>query len=151
MKLYRVADLDDGVSYFHIPVDGAGNYSRTVHYKLQVSRSPLPAPVVVSPTHPEGKEALLRTPVFRWSIDGRDRLKGFLYSMSKNTAERPSKFTNDFETTFHNLDDGRYFFSIAAVDRTNTVSRVATYEIIINKAESIDASVYDGLRRGSRR
>ncbi len=149
VKLYRVADLDDGVSYFHIrAVDGAGNYSRTVHYKLQVSRSPLPAPVVVSPTHPEGKEALLRTPVFRWSIDGRDRLKGFLYSMSKNTAERPSKFTNDFETTFHNLDDGRYFFSIAAVDRTNTVSRVATYEIIINKAESIDASVYERIAKG---
>src|SRR5208337_2823099 len=49
-----VNNLDDGITYFHIrAIDGAGNMSRTVHYKLQVSSNPLAMPVIVSPTHPE--------------------------------------------------------------------------------------------------
>ena len=49
VRTYRIPDLDDGVSYFHIrAVDGAGNYSRTVHFPLQVSRNPLAGPLVVS-------------------------------------------------------------------------------------------------------
>lgn len=49
--------LLDGITYFHIrAIDGAGNFSRTIHYKIQVSANPLPMPVVVSPTHPQGKK-----------------------------------------------------------------------------------------------
>jgi hypothetical protein len=146
---YRVPDLDDGVTYFHIrSIDGSGNYSKTVHYKLQVSRSPLPMPVVVSTTHPEGAAAPSRSPVFRWSTDEKERLRGFLYSLTKDGVQKPATFTNNFEASFENLGDGRYFFSVAAVDKTNTVSGTAVYEIIVNRADAIDKSVYEKIAKG---
>ncbi len=149
MRTYRVPSLDDGITYFHIrAVDGAGNFSRPVHYKLKVSRTPLPMPVVVSPTHPEATAVNLRRSVVRWSIEQKERLKGFLYGIAKGTLVRPENFTTDFETVFDNLEDGRYFVSVAAIDRTNTPGRIATYEIIVNKAPPLDKSMYERLAKG---
>ena len=131
--------LLDGITYFHIrAIDGAGNFSRTIHYKIQVSANPLPMPVVVSPTHPQGKKVDSRTPVFRWAVDGRERLKGFVYSLSKDSATYPRTFTRDFEKTFKDLEKGVYFFSLSAIDRTNQRSQVADYYIIAGGAEEIN-------------
>jgi hypothetical protein len=59
-------ELTDGITYFHIrAIDGAGNMRRTIHYRIQVSAHPLPRPVVVSPTHPQGKSEKEAAP--RWS------------------------------------------------------------------------------------
>ena len=56
----RIAEnLTDGVYYYHIrAVDDAQNFSRTIHYKLQLALNPLPGPVVVSPTHQQGKPTI---------------------------------------------------------------------------------------------
>jgi hypothetical protein len=149
VNTYRVPELDDGITYFHIrAIDGSGNYSRTVHYRLQISRTPLAMPVVVSPTHPEAKAAPSRSPVFRWSTEEKERLKGFLYSISKDSIKRPSTFTTDFEAKFDDLPDGRYFFTVAAIDRTNTQSRIASYEVIVNRAEELDRGTYEKIAKG---
>ncbi len=61
--------LKDGITYFHIrAIDGAGNMSRTVHYKIKVSSTPLPMPVIVSSTHPEGGGSLRKKADFRWAV-----------------------------------------------------------------------------------
>ncbi len=146
---YRIPELEDGVSYFHIrAIDGSGNYSRTMHYRLQVSRTPLPMPVVVSPTHPEAKAVPSRSPVFRWAIDEKERLKGFMYSIAKDTLKKPSTFTTGFEIKIDDLADGRYFFTVAAVDKTNTMSRAASYEIIVNRAEELERHDYERIAKG---
>ncbi len=131
--------LLDGITYFHIrAIDGAGNFSRTIHYKIQVSANPLPMPVVVSPTHPQGKKIESASPVFRWAVGDRERLKGFVYSLSKDSATYPKKFTTDFEKTFNNLEKGVYFFSLSAIDRTNQRSQIADYYIVAGGAEAIN-------------
>ena len=131
-----ITGLDDGVTYFHIrSIDGAGNMSRTVHYKLQVSSNPLAMPVVVSTTHPENETSTLSDAVFRWAVNDSRRLKGFLYSISKDTARKPAKFIQDFEIKFDDLESGVYFFNIAAVSKTNQVSRVATYSFIVGQGK----------------
>lgn len=131
-----IPGLDDGVTYFHIrAIDGAGNMSRTVHYRLQVSSNPLAMPVVVSTTHPENSTSSSTDAVFRWAVNDSRRLKGFLYSISKDTARKPSKFIQDFEIKFDGLESGVYFFNIAAVSKTNQVSRVATYSFIVGEGK----------------
>ncbi len=148
---FLVTGLDDGVTYFHIrAIDGANNYSRTMHYKILVSKNQLPMPVVVSSSHPEAKAVPSRAAEFKWSVQDvdRQRLKGFLYSLGNDVAKRPETFTTNFEAVFNNLDDGRYFFTLEALDKLNTASRMATYEIIVNRAEKLDKSYYERLARG---
>ena len=129
-----VGGLDDGVTFFHIrAIDGAGNMSRTVHYRLQVSSNPLSMPVVVSTTHPENKKSDLNDAVFKWAINDSRRLKGFLYSFSKDVAYKPEKFIQDFEIKFDNLESGVYYFNIASVSATNQISRVTTYCFIVSE------------------
>ncbi len=131
-------NLTDGISYYHIrAVDGAGNFSRTVHYKLQLAVNPLPGPVVVSPTHGQGKSTPSTMPVFSWAVDEQERVKGFVYSLSKDTIKMPDQFTTDLKAEFRDLEEGNYFFNVAAVDKTNQVSRISTYDFIIGAPDRV--------------
>jgi hypothetical protein len=146
---YRTQDLNDGISYFYIrAVDGAGNFSRTVRYKIQVSRNPLSMPVVKSTTHPEGKASDSTNAVFNWSVEDTARLKGFLYGISKDKITTPDKFTTDREIKFNNLSEGRHFFSLRSVDKTNVLSPIAAYEIIVGRAEKLDPNQYAKIAQG---
>jgi len=141
--------LDDGVSYFHIrAIDGAGNFSRTVHYKILVSANPLPMPVVVSPTHPENKPIKINDPLFRWAVDDVERLKGFVYSVSRGTVRKPNTFISKFELRLKDLEPGGYFFNIAAVDKTDRLSPVSNYYFIVGRAEKIDLDRIKKYARG---
>ena len=135
-----IPDLDDGITYFHIrAIDGAGNWSRTVHFRLQTSITPLPVPLLISPSHPEpGKQGRDENAEFRWALDGRDRLKGFVYSLSKGSAKKPGTFTKDFSMKFPNLTEGNYFFTLAAVDKANQMGRLAEHYFIVGRAEQLD-------------
>ncbi len=132
-------DLGDGITYFHVrAIDGAGNMSRTVHYKLQVSANPLPMPVIVSSTHPEGGRSDKREADFRWAVSDSRRLKAFLYSLSKEKFSTPNRLLDDFKISFNNLEPGVYFFNLAAISKTNQVSKVATYSFIVGKSGKLD-------------
>ncbi len=134
-----LAELEDGVNVFHIrAIDGAGNLSRTVHYRIQVSVNPIPMPLVISPTHRQGEKADTNTATFKWTVDGRERLKGFAYSLSKDRPEYPGLFVRDFSKTFENLEPGNYFFSLAAVDKTDRYSPVADYHIVVGDVEALN-------------
>lgn len=149
IKSMKIPNLDDGIVYFHIrAIDGAGNFSRTIHYKIQVSGNPPPIPFVFSSTHPEGQEGGLNLAQFEWSIDERERVKGFLYNITKNTFKDPDIFTVNFKKTFYDLQDGRYFFNIRSVDKTNAHSKIASYEFIVGRAEEIDSSFYEKIAKG---
>ena len=143
-------NITDGISYYHIrAVDGAGNFSRTIHYKLQLAINPLPGPVIVSPTHSQGKPTASAAPAFSWAIDEPERVKGFVYSLSKDTIKMPDQFTTDLKTEFSGLEEGNYFFSVAAVDKTNQVSRMSTYDFIIGRPDRVDRPrILQADRRG---
>jgi hypothetical protein len=140
-------NITDGVSYYHIrAVDGAGNYSRTVHYKLLLAVNPLPGPVVVSPTHQQGMANRSGEASFTWAIDEPERVKGFVYSLSKDSIRMPDQFTTDMKMQFDSLEEGTYFFSVAAVDKTNQYSRVSTYDFMVGQEDRvIDPEYYKRL------
>jgi len=143
---FYVTGLEDGVTYFHIrTVDGAGNMSRTVHYKLQVSSNPLSMPVVISTTHPENGKSVKTDALFRWAVNDTRRLKGFVYSLGKDVALRPDKFIEDFEVEFNNLENGVYYFNIAAISKTNQVSSVTTYCFIVGTEGEFNTDYMKGL------
>lgn len=134
-----ISELEDGVTYFHIrAIDGAGNFSRTIHYPIKVSINPLSAPVVVSPTHPERRPVDKNSPVFRWAVDDTERLKGFVYSISKDTPVKPDNFITDFEMKFDNLAKGEYYFTLRAVDKLNQQSKERKYNFIITREGGIE-------------
>lgn len=143
-----IPSLEDGVSYFHIrAIDGSGNFSRTIHYRIQVSANSLPIPVVVSPTHKIGKATNSNAPEFKWAMDNTERLKGFLYNLSKDVNKPPDKFTTDFSTEFKGLEKGRYFFSLTAINKTNMKSRTAIYPFIVGESGKIDIADLKDLGR----
>ncbi len=140
-----ITGLDDGVTYFHIrAIDGVGNMSRTVHYKLQVSANPLAQPIIVSTTHPENGVSQATDAFFRWAVNDSRRLKGFVYSISKDTATKPEKFLKEFDIKFSDLETGVYYFNLAAVSTTNQVSRVSTYTFIVGEG-AIDTNYLKNL------
>jgi hypothetical protein len=136
---FVVPDVKDGVSYFHIrSIDKAGNYSRTIHHRIQACVSPPPMPVVVSMTHPQGEPTDSNEPLFRWAVEGTDRIKGFSYSLSKDRALAPARFTTDFELKFDSLEPGGYFLTVDSIDMTNQKSRVAVYNFIVGAGGGVD-------------
>lgn len=144
-----LTEMEDGVTYFHIrTVDGAGNLSRTVHYKIQVSSNPPPMPLVISPTHKENVETDSNAPIFRWAVDDVDRLKGFYYSVKQGGIGDLNKFTPSFELRLKDLEMGGYFFSISSVDKTNQVGPPATYYFIVGKADKIDIDKIKNIAKG---
>ncbi len=144
-KRFLIPNLDDGITYFHIrSMDGAGNFSRTVHYKIQVSKNPLVITDMKSPTHQFGKAAKSNAPLIEWSVNDVLRVKGFVYSLSRDKIEEPKTFTTDFSMKFANLNEGRYFFNVRPVDKTNSPGIMENYEIIVGKAEALDV---DYLKR----
>ena len=148
IRKYIVPDLKDGITYFHIrAIDKAGNYSRTIHYPLLVSSTPLPMPTVSSPTHPEATQVDNPVAVLQWTIDQKDRLKGFYYAIAKDAIVEPSTFTTADSVTLESLQKGRYFFSIRPVDMTNMKGRMATYEIVIGDVGKAEAAYYERLAK----
>lgn len=149
IRKYVVPDLKDGITYFHISaIDKAGNYSRTIHYPLMVSSTPLPMPSISSPTHPEATQVDNPVAVLQWTLNQKDRLKGFFYAIAKDTIVEPSTFTTADSVTLESLQKGRYFFSIRPVDMTNQKGRMATYEIVIGDVGKADAAYYERLAKG---
>jgi hypothetical protein len=136
-------DLNDGVSYFHIrAIDGAGNASRTIHYRIHVAANPPPMPIVFSPTHKEGEQTESLSPIMKWAVDDPDRLKGFMYSLGgigESRYREAEQFTTDFEVPLKNLQKGNYIFSISSVDKTDQLSQTATYHLVVGDVPKIAA------------
>jgi hypothetical protein len=57
--------------------------------------------------------------------------------MSKDSIKMPDQFTTDLKMEFNGLEEGNYFFSVAAVDKTNQISRVSTYDFIIGAPDRV--------------
>lgn len=138
--------LTDGISYFHIrAVDKAGNYSRTIHYPLLVSNSPLSVPRIRSLTHTEGESSQKRDAVFEWDMDDRVRTKGYYYSLTRNRAAEPKQFVEKTELEFKNLKDGRYFLTLRGIDKADNPGRIATYELVIGETEKLTPEEYEKI------
>ena len=136
-----IPNLEDGVTYFCIrAIDGAGNFSRTIRYKLQVSSNPLPMPSFTeTPKSDEGGAPGSPNAKFKWSLGEAKnfRLKGFLYSISKEKPTVPTNFTSNFGVDFQSLPEGNYFFSVVAVDVTEQKSVSADYVFTVGNVPKI--------------
>ncbi|MCX7680274.1 MAG: hypothetical protein N2316_13805, partial [Spirochaetes bacterium] len=147
---YQTPLLDDGIQYVHVrAVDNAGNISKTVHYKLQISRSPIIISSLHSSTHREGMPEVAKDAEFTWDINPAElvRLKGFLIGISKDTVVEPTQFTTDFSAKFNGLEEGRYFFTVRALDKTNMPGSIFSYEIIVGKAAELDVEKIKKIAR----
>jgi hypothetical protein len=141
-----ISAVPDGENYYHIrSIDGAGNYSRTIHFPLRISKSPLPIPIVESKTHPEKQSVSVNAPLFYWQMSELPRVKGFMYTLSPSPNKRPDTYTEKFAASFAELKEGRYFFRVQAVDKTNTPGRIADYEIVVGQAKDYNQADYKGI------
>lgn len=144
----NVPFLRDGISYFHIrAIDKAGNYSRTIHYPLLVSASQLSIPKVTSSTHPESKPSDARNLEIEWSIEDSERIAGYYYTLSRDSAQIPEKKTENTSLVINNLKDGRYFFTVRGVDKTGSEGKIATYELIVGDAKKLDSKDYEKIAK----
>ena len=147
-RYYEIPFLEDGITYFHIrTVDKAGNYSRTLSYPLMVSRTQLPMPAVESKTHPEGKGTPLSSGSLSWNLEDDVRVKGYYYSIAKEKPSPPKTFTENTQTSFADLEEGRYFFAVKAVDKTDMPGKVALYEIIVGSAAKLTPGEYKNIAK----
>ncbi|MDA3901278.1 MAG: sialidase family protein [Spirochaetes bacterium] len=138
--------LPDGISYFHIrAVDKAGNYSRTLHFPLLVSKSPLSVPQIKSATHIEGEGSENRNARFDWKMEDEVRIKGYYYSLTKERALEPKTFITEKELEFKDLSDGRYFLTVRGVDKAGNPGRIATYELVIGDSEKLMPEEYEKI------
>jgi hypothetical protein len=100
-------------------------------------------PVIESKTHPEGKGVPGDAPVFTWAIADIERVKGFVYKLSRNVPGKPDTFTEQMSLSESGLSEGRYFLRVQGIDKTNTPGRVADYEFIVGRAERLDPKEYE--------
>ena len=64
----------------------------------------------------------------------------------------PDQFTTDLSAQFNDLEEGNYFFSVAAVDKTNQYSRLSTYDFIIGRPDRVvDPEYYKRIAEEERR
>jgi hypothetical protein len=107
-------------------------------------------PVIVSPTHPEGEPNSSPNAEFRWAVDDVERLKGFVYHLSKDRKKKADKFTTDFQMIFDSLESGGYFLTLSAIDKTNLVSNEATYNFIVGSKEDASKDYLDTIDQGDK-
>ena len=112
-----------------------------------VSRTQLPMPAIESKTHPEGKGTPLSSGSLSWNLEDDVRVKGYYFSISKEKPSPPKTFTENTETSFSDLEEGRYFFAVKAVDKTDMPGKVALYEIIVGSAAKLTPGEYKNIAK----
>ncbi len=68
--------------------------------------------------------------------------------MSRERPLIPSKFLTDFNINLNLIKEGRYYFTLRAIDQTNLKSETATYIFFLGKAENVDIESIKKLAKG---
>jgi hypothetical protein len=128
---FTTQTLPDGSSYFHIGVIGFdGCAGKTAHYRIQVCAETPGAPVVISPTHPEGVPKKSVSPKFVWN-EGGPCIKGYYYSLSKNEHTGPQHFVTHHGIEFKNINPGTYTFLVQGMSNSGKKGAVSKYVIVV--------------------
>lgn len=114
---------DEGPVYFHIRAkDTAGNFSDTVTVYFTADLTP-PAATRIIPLEldEEGFHAD-NSPLFRWEKTGQD-VAGYNYSLNRKkvTLGRSTVRTTGDKARYRSVEDGMWYFNVAAVDRAGNV------------------------------
>jgi serine phosphatase RsbU (regulator of sigma subunit) len=122
---------EEGEYYLHLrAADRAGNLSETVTIPVICDFTPPPPPSLASLDLDEEGYYEGNSPVFSWDQGGED-IAGFNYSLSRKKVDitEPAIRTTKKRAKFGNVDGGRWWFGVAAVDRAGNASETARVEI----------------------
>jgi hypothetical protein len=129
---------EPGAWYFHVIArDKAGNLSAPTHFAVLVAAGEMPPPVIASPTHPREGEAINnQSPVFTWEDrhDGSFTPKGYFYKISSNEQDvltAQDTFTTERMVTLNHVDQGTWYFHVAAVSKKGKPGALASSRKII--------------------
>lgn len=128
--------VGDGIFYFHLrAIDGVGNWSDTVHYKVMINTNPPEPPLIFSDTHQEIVPTENRSPHFYWKMKDNRPIKGFSYLLTQDKNLEPDNKINIRKTNiqFKNIEPGVWYFMVKACDPLGRWSDYATYTITIEE------------------
>ncbi|MBN2322539.1 MAG: SpoIIE family protein phosphatase [Spirochaetes bacterium] len=127
----HISPEEEGEYYLHLrAADRAGNLSETVTIPVICDFTPPEAPKLASLDLDDEGFYEGNSPVFSWEAE-REDVAGFNYTLSRKKADIKESVirTTKKRVKFGNVDGGRWWFNISAVDRAGNTSETARVEI----------------------
>lgn len=131
IRSLNLAPEQEGKHYLHLRVrDRAGNLSETVTVPFSADFTSPPPPSVLSPEVDEQRFYEGNSPLFSWGQEG-DDIAGYNYTLSRKKAaiSTPRVRTTRNSVRFVNVEGGRWWFGVAAVDRAGNISKTSWTDI----------------------
>jgi serine phosphatase RsbU (regulator of sigma subunit) len=124
----------EGPVYFHLRAkDAAGNFSDTVTVSFTADLTPPHAARIV-PLELDSEDFHAdNSPLFRWERMGQD-VAGYNYSLTrkKMTLAQPRVRTTGDRARYRSVDEGTWYFNVAAVDRAGNVGPTSHFRFKLN-------------------
>ncbi len=125
---------DEGPVYFHLRAkDRAGNFSDTVTVSFTADLTP-PHATSIIPLELDAEDFYAEnSPLFRWEKTKQD-VAGYNYSMTKKkvTLVRPRVRTTANKVQYRSVEEGTWYFNVAAVDRAGNVGPTSHFRFKLN-------------------
>jgi predicted RNase H-like HicB family nuclease len=129
----ELTGLKDGVWYLHmVSKDLAGNISTEAsHYQFNIDTAPPPAPVARCNSHPNPEAwSLERSASFQWSVPpDLAQVAAYYWLVDKQALSVPGpghgQFSTDTTAQVQGLEDGIWYFHVAATDKAGNNGREA--------------------------
>jgi predicted RNase H-like HicB family nuclease len=129
----EIEGLKDGTWYLHVVTkDKAGNLSAdAAHYQFNIDTSPPPAPSVRCLSHPNPEAwTTERDAIFQWAAPSDPAgIGGYHWVLDAHPLSVPGpgngQYTNATTASIKGLEDGIWYFHVAAVDRAGNLGREA--------------------------
>ncbi len=131
-------EKEDSVWYFHVMVQSqAGCVSPAVTLPVRIDTH-VDTPKIYSPTHPDNLAWYTETKsVFEWDApEDLSGIAGYYFAFDQNPQTIPhattSVWTTGTSASFQDMNDGSWYFHLAAKDMADNVSEPAHYQINID-------------------
>ena len=149
-KIINANATEDGKWFLKVRViDYAGNWSNFASLSYFKDTTPPKAPKITLPEIDEHGFVISNTFPVKWTKDTTDDdVAGYTYYLQHISedisdinqsihfnviAPPPRILTSNIQTSFNNIDDGLYAFSVAAIDTVGNISDSSTVKLYLNK------------------
>ncbi|MEM2618367.1 MAG: Ig-like domain repeat protein [Candidatus Hadarchaeales archaeon] len=126
-------DVPNGTHIFYVKaLNGAGLWSSSASYTVNIDNTPPPAPDVSSPTHPDQNAWYSsRTVSMNWSCSDISGIIGYYYYWGTDPAGSPTTWTTSTSADLTASSDGTWYFRIYAVNGSGFPGSIATFTVHI--------------------